>query len=112
LRNLWGVTLPLQGGKDLKIFHTRAPAEVPANNYPGSFQRDFEYTPQGHPALFHRMERDAISARPIFKLETARHIPVLNRDWTSIQTPDVVRLPASGLRHVRNLLARAPLCLC
>jgi hypothetical protein len=24
-------------GKDLEIFHTRVPAEVPANNYPGSF---------------------------------------------------------------------------
>jgi hypothetical protein len=24
-------------GKDLGFFHTRVPAEVPANNYPGSF---------------------------------------------------------------------------
>ena len=24
-------------GKDLEIFHTRVPAEVPANNYPGTF---------------------------------------------------------------------------
>ena len=24
-------------GKDLEIFHTRVPAEVPAKNYPGSF---------------------------------------------------------------------------